>query len=112
VPANGQIDIQVEALEGYTSETSYDAHIMFVYAGFTFYGQESGWSNTQTVSIGETSASASPSPAPTLNPTSTSTPTLTVPEFSWLAVLPLFAAMLFVAIKLRHRKSPLCFFPS
>jgi len=28
-----------------------------------------------------------------------------VPEFSWLAILPLFLSLLFVAVKLRHRKT-------
>ena len=35
------------------------------------------------------------------NPTPTPIPT--VPEFSWLAILPLFISLLFIAIKLRHR---------
>ena len=74
VPTNGQMDFQVESLEGYTLETYYDAHIYFTYYGFSFYGQESGWSNTQTVTIGETSVSVSPNP--TLSPTSTIKPTL------------------------------------
>jgi hypothetical protein len=31
--------------------------------------------------------------------------TTTIPEFSWLAILPLFLSLLFVAVKLRHRKT-------
>jgi hypothetical protein len=31
-------------------------------------------------------------------------PSSTVPEFSWLAILSLFLSMLFIAVKLRHRK--------
>jgi hypothetical protein len=33
------------------------------------------------------------------------TPTPTVPEFSWLAILPLFLSLLFVAVIFRHRKT-------
>ncbi len=39
-----------------------------------------------------------------LTPSPTPTPTPTVPEFSWLVVLPMFAIMLFIAIKLKQRK--------
>ncbi len=103
VPTNGQMDFQVEALEGYTLETSYDAHIMFTYVGFTFFGLESGWSNTQTVTIGETSASTSPNPTPTL--TQNPTPTPTVPEFPILVIFPFFVSVLLVAVYLKHRRT-------
>lgn len=38
-------------------------------------------------------------------PTATPIPTPTVPEFSWLAILPLFISMLFIAILIKHRKT-------
>jgi hypothetical protein len=110
----GQMDIQVEALVGYTTRAPDPAreHILWTVYEYTFYGEESGWSNTQTINFGTTNASASPTPLPTLTsattftPAQTSTPTTAVPEFSWLAILPLFAALFFVSVKLRHRKSP------
>ena len=43
----------------------------------------------------------SPTPASSPNPT----PTPTVPEFSWLAILPLFGFMLSAAVIHRHRKT-------
>ncbi len=47
------------------------------------------------------------SPVPTPSPTATSTlsptPISTVPEFSWLMILPLFAIMLFAAMKFKNR---------
>ena len=48
-----------------------------------------------------------PSPIPTIAPTinPTATPTPTVPEFPLLAVLPLFLSVLFIAVKLKHRKT-------
>jgi hypothetical protein len=39
------------------------------------------------------------------NPTPSQTPTPTVPEFSWLAILPLFISLLSVALIVRHRKT-------
>jgi hypothetical protein len=45
------------------------------------------------------SPSSASSPTATSNPSSTPTPS--VPEFSWLVVLPMFALMLFIAIKLK-----------
>jgi N-acetylneuraminic acid mutarotase len=38
-------------------------------------------------------------------PTTIPSATRSVPEFSWLAILPLFVSLLFVAIKLRHQKT-------
>lgn len=91
-PDIGAIDFQVRALIGYTATNPPG---MYVDAGaLVFHGNTGGWSNTQTVTIGETSASTSSSP----------TPTPAVPEFSWLGILPLFLLLLFVAVIMRHRK--------
>ena len=113
ISPGGQVDIQVQALYGNFDAVPY-GHVMQLPGGptydFYFKGETGDWSNTKTISIGEDSASISSNPTP--SPTNTAvSPTLapTVPEFSWLAFLPLFAAMLFVAVKLRHRKS-LCTF--
>lgn len=64
----GKMDIQVEALKGYTNQTYHDGHIFFTITGYTFYGEESGWSNTQTITIGE-SQTSTPSPEATPTPT-------------------------------------------
>ncbi len=49
-----------------------------------------------------------PTPTPTLTPnpvpTSTLTPTPSVPEFSWLAIIPLMISMLSVAIAFRRQR--------
>jgi hypothetical protein len=63
----------------------------------------SDWSNTQTITMPTSSASTSPNQ--TQSPTNTVSPTPTVPEISWLAILLLFVATLFIAVKLRHRKT-------
>jgi hypothetical protein len=98
IPTNGQIDFQVEALNGYTNETYHDSDLFTVYLGFTFYGQESGWSNTQTVTINPTT------PTPTaISPT----PTPTVPELSWLVIAPLLLSIIPVALVVVYRRHSL-----
>jgi hypothetical protein len=64
----GQMDIQVEALKGYTNRTIIQGHIFMSVVGYTFYGEESGWSNTQTITLGE---SQTPTPSPATTPTPT-----------------------------------------
>jgi hypothetical protein len=76
--ANTQVDFQVQAMIGYVSRT-------IGFASWYFTGESSDWSNTQIITIPETSTSTSPSPNPT--------PTPTVPEFPILVILPLFVAM-------------------
>jgi hypothetical protein len=49
--------------------------------------------------------SVSNSPTPTATHTPTATPNPSVPEFSWLAILPLFFSVLFFAVILKHRKN-------
>jgi hypothetical protein len=108
VSAGGQIDFQVQAFIGYytTLESTPDPLFFRTHTIYTFHGETSDWSNTQTISIpdGAVSTSTSPSPTPTL--TSNPTPTLTVPEFSWLAIIPLMISMLSVTLAFRrHRKT-------
>ncbi len=94
LPDGVQVNFQVQALVGHFVVNEYGYYILT--------GESSDWSNTQTVTIGETSTS----PNPTQSPTNTisPTPTPSVPEFTVVAILPLFVAMLFIAIKLRGRK--------
>jgi hypothetical protein len=98
IPRNAQVDFQVQALIG-SNYIDYSLN----YIQYYFIGESSDWSNTQTITIGETSASTSPNPTPTS--TQNPTPTPTVPEFSWLAILPLCVSMLFVAVYLKHRRT-------
>jgi hypothetical protein len=63
-------------------------------------GNASPWSNTQTITIPTSSTSINP----TQPPTNTSRSTPTVSELPWLAILPLFVALLFIAVKLRRRR--------
>ena len=113
---DGQMDIQVEALKGYTNRTIDPgrAHINWAVYEYTFYGEESGWSNTQSVTIGGASMStpnptsltfSTPTPTATFPASPSSTPT--VPEFLWLATLGLFISLFAVAVvaKLKFRES-------
>jgi hypothetical protein len=59
-PVGSQVDFQVQALIG---------HIDYLGDGFYSYtGQKSDWSNTQTITVGE---SQTPTPSPTTSPTPT-----------------------------------------
>jgi hypothetical protein len=84
IPAGGEVDFRVEALAGFYSYYRENWWFMDVYQ-VNFNGVESGWSNTQTITIPETSTSTSPSPNPT--------PTPTVPEFPTWIFLLIFTAM-------------------
>ncbi len=84
-----QADFQVEAMIGYIADSGpFSDRSPREY----FEGGTSGWSNTQTITIGETPASNSPSP--------------TIPEVPPFAFLPLLISIIsFVAVKLfRKRK--------
>ncbi len=60
---------------------------------------------TQTIYCQDNHPLMNPVVIPLFGSTTTPTPTPTIPEFSWLVVLPLFVSVLFIAIKLRHRKT-------
>jgi hypothetical protein len=87
---SSQEDFRVEAQVGYYT-TGYYYINGFKVPNSTFIGQTSDWSLAQTLTIPASSVSPNSSP--------------TVPEFSWLAILPLFVAMTSVAVLLRHRKT-------
>jgi hypothetical protein len=80
----GKMDIQVEALEGYTNRTvdPLRAHINWAVYEYTFYGEESGWSNTTTITL-EPVPSASPSPTVSPEPT---TNTFSLPQEALYAI--------------------------
>ncbi len=87
IPSNGQVDFQVQAMIGYT----YAYQSIQAYAPYTFSGEVSSWSNTQTITAGNYSISTSSSP--------------TIPELSSLAIAPLCIFLLSISVILRHRKN-------
>jgi hypothetical protein len=103
----GQIDFQVISFIGYSTPIEVPPNFMnphYTYYG-NYTGQTSDWSNTQTITIPETSTSTSVSPNPTLSPTSSPNPTPFVPEFSWFMILPLLPFMLSIVVIVKLRKT-------
>lgn len=100
IPDGAQVDFRIKALAGnvYTSPVVND---------WRFNGTESEWSTTETITFNEADAITVIVQPIGQTPTPTLTPTPTVPELSWLAILPLFISLLSVAVilKLRHRKT-------
>ena len=92
-PTATQIDFQVEALIGYYNSND------------SFVGQTSGWSNTQTLEVSIPSDAALSSPASSPISTASPTATSTVPELSWLAILPLLLSVFFLTVIIRNRKT-------
>lgn len=96
------VDFQVQKLEGYY--TSWEPMLAIVMGTSQFTGQYSEWSNTQTITIGETSTS--PNPTQSSTNTISPTPTPTIPEYTVVAILPLLlAAPLITLILLRKKGS-------
>ncbi|XHH09728.1 MAG: hypothetical protein ACFCUE_03635 [Candidatus Bathyarchaeia archaeon] len=89
VPVESQIDFQVEALIGYSSQRTGQAIEVGAWSVYDFTGIDSGWSSTQTLNLADGSVS----------------PTPTVPEQSWLVILPLLLSALCVAVAIRYRKN-------
>jgi hypothetical protein len=92
IPIDAQLDFQVQALVGHNSTIWFNISGLWdgvgTYVPAFAYDTASDWSPTQTITIGKTS----PSPTPT------------VPELSWLIIVPLLFSVVFAAIILRHRK--------
>jgi hypothetical protein len=83
IPSGGQIDFQVEALVGHASQRWVVEHPFYPTIGGHFapaiaYDSTSGWSNTHSITIGE-SQTPTPSPATTPTPT-TPTPSQEPPQ--------------------------------
>jgi hypothetical protein len=110
LPSNSQIDFQVEAMIGYVSRT-------VEFASWHFTGEESGWSNTQTVTIGVSEPTATPNTSPSSTPQDTTTPTepsgpqtsvlfgLDWVQVAMLTLLAVVAVLLVVVIVFLHRRS-------
>lgn len=97
--SNGtQIDFQVQALIGYEEPFYASGSTIAGSAGYLFIGQSSDWSSSQTLVFGEP-LTANPSTVPTPNSTST------VPELSWLVIVPLLLSVFAVAVAVRRRKT-------
>jgi hypothetical protein len=87
IPKSGEVAFKVQAMIGHRDRGAFQNGFM----PYVLVGEESDWSNTQTISIGRSPTSPTPSP--------------TVPELSWLVILPLLLSVFSVAVVLRHRKT-------
>ena len=104
--SSSQIDFQVEAMIGYFSRT-------VGFASWYFAGEESDWSNTQTISIGAGVPSGTPNasaitPAPTLTPYMSGSQSTVLFGLDWLQlVLVVLSAVVvllaFMVVLLRKR---------
>lgn len=112
-PSGAKVDFQVEALIGY----EHGVYTYTPWSAWVITGEESGWSNTQTLTITDSASTSTPntSPSPSTTPQDTTTPpdisgseTLTVLGLDWvqLAMLTLLAiiAVLLVVVVVYLRK--------
>ena len=91
VPPDAQTDIQVDAMIGIITRVfNPQATSQIEMYPYVFEGLTSDWSNTQTATM----------PLSSTSPALTST----VPELSWLAILPLLLCVFLVTLAFRHRK--------
>jgi hypothetical protein len=111
LPSQGKIDFQVQTLIGYGK--IFNANGVLGYLAeynYNFTGQAGDWSPTQTLSLPDGSVSISTTPGPTSiqapNPLPpNSFPTPTVPELSWLAIVPLLLATPLISLILLRKKT-------
>lgn len=95
IPTGGTTDVQVEAMLGHIGRNN--TMIPYPYP-YVFFGETSGWSGTQTVTLPPKSAfTVSPNPSPS------------VPELQLLIILPLLVSIFFFVVlsrkksQIRHR---------
>ncbi len=65
-PVDGKVDIQVEAFIGYVDVTNIDPSSLVVRPDdlvYTYFGENSGWSSTQTITIDENMTASDPIPS-------------------------------------------------
>jgi len=109
VPPNSIVDVQVEAMIGYIHRSYNPNHKsqldMYPYV---FTGETSGWSNTQTVTIPDSSSSVTPTPTeslPNMGPTSppNTNSDLTV-TLAWIIIGILVISVISLLLYVRHLK--------
>ena len=85
IPKSGEVAFQVQAMIGHRDRGTFINGFM----PYVFVGETSDWSNAQTITI----------------PSNSSEPTPTVPEFSWLIILPLLFCISIALVIIRRRVS-------
>jgi hypothetical protein len=92
ISSGGTVDFRVQAQTWVSATNPQNQRQAFWMASV------SDWSPAQTITLvnGATSTSVSLTPSPTPSPS--------IPELSWLAIIPLMVSMICIAVLLRHRK--------
>jgi hypothetical protein len=81
IPKSGEVAFRVQAMIGHRDRGSFQNGVM----PYVLVGEVSDWSNAQTVTLGQSLSSPSP----------------TVPEFSWLTILPILITIPLVVVIIR-----------
>jgi len=113
-PVDAKIDFQVEALNGYISR-EYDGSNAGPFSfPWTFTGENSGWSNTQTITIDDDSSGTTPNNLSPQNPTAPTDQSgthtmitqfgLDLPEIITYATLGIVFVSLVTVIAFMHRR--------
>jgi hypothetical protein len=116
-PPGAQVDFQVEAMIGYVSREYAGNYGPFSYP-WVFTGETSGWSNTQTITITDSTPTTTPNTSPfpstpqdTTTPTGVSNPQTAVLlgldwiQLAMLALLTVIAGLLVAVIVYLRKKS-------
>ncbi|MCW4003596.1 MAG: hypothetical protein NWE95_06775 [Candidatus Bathyarchaeota archaeon] len=104
LPPRAEVDFQVEAMIGYTHRV-----VEGGMAPWYFFGEKSGWTNTQTLTITETAPTPITSQNPTTTPSPSDSPSVAQSDLDWMQVttvvlLGVIAVLLvFVVLYLRKR---------
>jgi hypothetical protein len=110
LPLGAKVDFQVEAMIGYTHRV-----VEGGMAPWYFFGEKSGWSNTQTLIITETaptpitSQSPTATPIPTTTPCPSDSPSVAPSDLDWtqiatVALLVAIAVLLVLGVVFLHRR--------
>jgi hypothetical protein len=89
IPKSGEVAFQVQAMIGHRDRGAFQNGFI----PYVLVGETSDWSNTQTITMPASSTSPSP------------TATSTVPELSWLVILPLLFTVFAITMIIRLRKN-------
>jgi hypothetical protein len=105
IPDGSQIDFQLEALVGHPSQRWVSDHPLHPVAGGGFepavaYDETSGWSTTQTVTIGESQTPTTPTPPPTSSPPPTPYSGAQITEQEIIIGVAIVAAVIIVGLGL------------
>jgi hypothetical protein len=89
IPKSGEVAFQVQAMIGHRDRGAFQNGFI----PYVLVGETSDWSNTQTITLPASSKSPSP------------TATSSVPELSWLVIVPLLLIVFVIIMIVRLRKT-------